>query len=413
MFGLIIDRPVATVAFVLATLAATTVVAFALARRLAVSDFLMDAPSGRSNHRRPTARSGGVAVFLAWLLACYALSFLGRQSPWPAAFGAFASVAIPAFLLGLADDWRPISASRRLFYQVAVASMFALTFGALEVAPSPFGGTVELGVFGPVLTVFWIVAFMNAYNFMDGANGLAGFAGLVGACAIAVGAGLGGDGSTALLALALAAAILGFLPVNFPSGRIFLGDGGSMSIGFALAALAVMAARIDGALMSPLFAPIVFMPLLFDVALTLVSRGLRGQRLSEAHSEHAYQVLIRSGLSHAKVATLYFALTAMCAICAFAALRLPAQGQWAVVIVVAIALAPAHLGLQALGVRRGLIAVPAGRPAWRTRRRRRRTTVIATAPVELAAASPGFRNGDLHADESDMAERGALQRAAE
>ncbi len=414
MLGFTFDRPVLAAACIAAIVAATAFGANYLARRLAVSDFMLDAPSARSNHTRPTPRTGGVAIFFAWLAACCAMSLLMPGPRGPDAVAAFASVAIPAFLIGIADDWRSLPAGRRLAYQAAAAAIFVLMFGALARAPVPFAGDVALGWFGPILTVFWIVAFMNAFNFMDGANGLAGLTGLAGACALAIAAGFGGDASTSLIALALAAAILGFLPVNYPSGRIFLGDGGSMSVGFILAALGVLAARPEGAAVTPLFAPIVFLPLLFDVALTLAGRILRRRNVAESHSEHVYQLLIRLGAPHARVASLYFALVAMAAVSAFAATSFSADGQWAVVAAVAFALAPAHIAIRRRADERELLVRPEIRPAFERRRSRlrRRARASSSSAPPMAPAQPlPLRGSDLGDLDERPPEGGATQAA--
>ncbi|MEO1014743.1 MAG: hypothetical protein AAFX08_06085 [Pseudomonadota bacterium] len=413
MLGFIIDQPAIAAAYLIVVVAATAGASFLIARRLADSDFLLDAPSARSNHVRPTPRTGGVAIFVAFLGACFAMSMLTPAVRAPDGFAAFASVAIPAFLLGLADDWRSMPASRRLVYQVAVAIVFILTFGALTSAPVPVFGDTPLGWLGPVLTCFWIVAFMNAYNFMDGANGLAGLTGLAGACALAIAAGFGGDSVTSLIALALAAAILGFLPVNYPSGRIFLGDGGSMSVGFILAALSVLAARPDGAGVTPLFAPIVFMPLLFDVAMTLLSRIFRRRNIGQAHSEHVYQLLIRLGAPHARVAALYFALVTMTGASALAALNFSAGGQWAVVIVLALALAPAHLLTQMRGLKVGLLVQPVSRPARRRKRRVRRRAYVVSDDrpnADAQARSPIGNGAEADADAATASDARPVQK---
>ena len=169
-----------------------------------------------------------------------------------------------------------------------------------------------------------------------------------------------------------------------------------MSIGFALAALAVLAARPGGAGLTPLFAPILFLPILFDVAATLQSRALRGRPLTEAHSEHAYQILMRAGFHHTGTTALYFALTLMSAVCAFAAARFEANGQWIVVLVIAMALAPAHVGLHVLGARLGLLALPPARLRLRRRRRTRRPAPPQAEARAVAATAVRFQEGHLH-----------------
>lgn len=303
------------------------VVAFATGRFLARASWLSDIPNGRSSHERPTPRSGGVAIFVGWAAATLLLGVLLELQGVATDYLRFAAPAAAAFFLGLADDLWRLPARVKLLGQVGVAALFALLLGSVETLPAPFIGDVGVGIFAAPLTVFWIVAFMNAFNFMDGLNGIAS------ACAIFVTAALAvaGAGSGALEwaapALILALAIFGFLPLNAPKARLFMGDSGSLFIGFTLAALAVATARETDYAVSPLFAPIAMTPFLFDVAFTLVQRAARRRNLFEAHKEHLYQLLNRMGRSHMSVTAIYLTLTAISTGVAIIATGMDARAQ--------------------------------------------------------------------------------------
>ena len=232
-----------------------------------------DVPNARSSHAAPTPRAGGVAVVAALLLGLA----LGAAFEWP-----FACALLALLALGLWDDVKGAAAAPKLAVQVVVAIAFCAF-----VAPG----------WGGVLLAAWLILFVNAFNFMDGADGIAGLTAAVGAAALA----LGGAPAVAAPALCLLGGLLGFLPFNFPKARIFMGDAGSLPIGFALAALAALH---DGPLW---FAPALFFSFVFDVALTLVRRALKGERLTQAHREHLYQLLLRMGWPHSRVAALYAA----------------------------------------------------------------------------------------------------------
>lgn len=332
---------------------AAAALAFLSARFFARRSWLPDRPVARSSHKATTPRMGGVAVMIGFLCPTLALSVI-EPGLWR-----FAAFVAGAFMLGFADDARPLPAEVKLLGQTAIASLFVFLFGAVDTLPAPFIGAVALGPVAAPLTAFWIIAFMNAFNFMDGANGLAATAAIFGLSALAVAIAASGAGASAAAAALLAAAVFGFLPLNFPKGRLFLGDCGSQSIGFAIAAFAVFAAQADTGAVSALFAPTVFMPFLFDVAFTLAHRAARRRKLAEAHNEHLYQLLIRLGARHASVTALYLMLVALSTLTAIFAGALPASWQlFAPAGLAALFLAPA-LFLYRKADAAGLLAAPA------------------------------------------------------
>lgn len=329
--------------------------AFLSGRFLAGKTWLADLPGARSSHQAPTPRTGGAAIMTGFLVAALALSINAPE------LLKFAAVAFAAFALGLIDDARPMRAALKLLGQIAVASLFVVLFGPVESVPLPVLGEVALGVAAPALTVFWIVAFMNAYNFMDGANGIAAAAAIFALSALAVAAAGAGASPWGAVSVIAAAALFGFLPLNFPQARLFMGDGGSQLIGFIAAALACLAAS-GPTPVSALFMPTVLMPLLFDVAFTLAHRLGRRRNIAEAHNEHLYQLLIRLGASHARVTTLYLGLVAVSTVAAIFAGALPAALAFAAPAALFLAfLAPALLIFRRASAA-GLLAAPALKP---------------------------------------------------
>lgn len=316
---------------------AAAALSFFSSRFFARRSWLADLPEARSSHRRPTPRTGGAAVALAFIVPATALLTIGPDAL------KFLVLFFAAFALGLVDDARPLPALVKLAGQVAIACAFVFLFGAVEMIAAPFIGDLALGPVAPALTVFWIVAFMNAFNFMDGANGLAASAAIFGLSVLAVAAAAAGAGLAGAAAVVLAAAVFGFLPLNFPDARLFLGDSGSQSAGFAIAAIAALAAQAGGAA-AALIAPTVFMPFLFDVAFTLAHRTIRRRNILEAHNEHLYQLMIRLGARHASVTALYVVLIALSALAAVLAGALPPALQFlAPATLAALFMAPAIL----------------------------------------------------------------------
>lgn len=319
--------------------------------------WLADMPGARSSHRAPTPRTGGVAIMIGFLISSLALPAIAPQGL------NFLALVFAAFALGFIDDARPLPALAKLTGQAAVAAAFVFLFGPVASVPAPFAGDIALGPAAPVLTVFWIVAFMNAYNFMDGANGVAATAAIFALSALAVAAAGAGAAPWAGASVLAAAALFGFLPLNFPQARLFMGDGGSQSVGFIIAALAALAAS-GPAPVSALFMPTVFMPFLVDVAFTLAHRAARRRNIAEAHNEHLYQLLIRLGASHAAVTAIYLGLVACSTVAAIFAGSLPASWQFiAPAALLALFIAPALLIFRKAAAAGLLAAAPAKSPA--------------------------------------------------
>lgn len=281
---------------------------------------LYDAPDGeRRLHVEPVPRLGGIAVYLA--AASVTCVLLIRTSPLFVTpglegdaqlrflTGAFIGSAL-LFLVGLVDDIRGLSAGLKFIAQIIAASI-AYVFGAnLDVIALGYGQGVSTGFLNLPLTLLWIVGVTNVFNFIDGLNGLAGGVAVV-ACATIIVASLAlGNISVLLPTVALAAATLAFLRFNFPNAKIFLGDSGSLSIGFLLAVLLIQASRGSYnavVLVIPLLA--LFVPLI-DGLLAILRRWLRKVALSGADARHIHHRLLALGISPRKTAILLWALAA-------------------------------------------------------------------------------------------------------
>jgi UDP-N-acetylmuramyl pentapeptide phosphotransferase/UDP-N-acetylglucosamine-1-phosphate transferase len=251
---------------------------------------LLDRPNERSLHRRPVPRSGGIAIALGTAAGLA----LAPAVP-AAAFGLAAVLAV----LSLLDDLRPLPPLLRLAgHLAAAAALVALEFGSAAAWLAPV----------LVLAIAW---YANLYNFMDGADGLAGGMAVLGFGAYAWAAGLEGHHALSGSSAVVAAASLAFLAFNFHPARLFMGDVGSVPLGFLAGALGLLGWR-DG--VWPLWFPIlVFAPFVGDATLTLLKRALRRERVWQAHKEHYYQRLARMGLGHRGTAGFEYAAMAACA----------------------------------------------------------------------------------------------------
>ncbi len=288
---------------------------------------ITDMPNARSSHARPTPKSGGVAIALACLGGLAAILFfflagvpdLGISLRTYVLF-IFLSVLVTA--VALIDDIWDVVPFSKLLAQIVAALVFVFLIGRIEVIEIPGIGLLPLGAWGYALSALWIVFFMNAFNFMDGINGIAGGCALVAALILGWIAFHQGADFVAFTCLALAASVAGFLPFNFPGGRIFMGDTGSQFIGFVFAALAVIgnagaAGSPAAGRLSIILVPVLFSAFIYDVVLTLVYRALRRQNLMQAHREHLYQIGIRLGASHAQVTMVYVGLFALSGVAAW------------------------------------------------------------------------------------------------
>ncbi len=241
-----------------------------LARRYAVSKQLMDQPGARRSHAVATPRGGGIAIVAVILLS---MAWMGTTRIVPGTLLAcFAGGLLMVAGIGWLDDHRPMSPWPRLFIHGLAAVVLA--WGIHSVTHDPWL-TVATFVLAAVLT--------NVWNFMDGIDGLAASQAAIGAFAMALALG----GGWALLAMGLGAAVLGFLPFNFPKARIFLGDVGSGALGFLLAgliALALAAGRVHWTLLALPFAAF-----LVDATFTLIMRMLRREKWWSPHVQHTYQ----------------------------------------------------------------------------------------------------------------------------
>ncbi|CAH2599574.1 Undecaprenyl-phosphate N-acetylglucosaminyl 1-phosphate transferase [Rhodovastum atsumiense] len=281
--------------------------------RAMINARVMDLPNDRSSHTVPTPRGGGMGIVVAFLLGIGFLygfaSFARLADPY---FRGVIMAAIVIAVVGFIDDLRDWPFSVKLAAQL-LAALAAVGSGLfLQVFRIPVLGPVDIGwLAGAAITVGWILFATNAMNFIDGLNGLAAGTTLVASlCLAAIAAGQGGW-FVYFASVLLAAGVAGFLPFNFPRARIFMGDVGSQFCGFVLAVLGIAASRFDKVELSFLLVPMLLSGVLFDVAFTLLRRALAGERLTQAHRGHLYQVAQRSGMDARLVAATHWGFAAL------------------------------------------------------------------------------------------------------
>ncbi len=272
-------------------------------------------------HKTPVSRFGGVALALAFVavvlvaLIWFPDSATSMRSRIVIVFGSLAM-----FLLGLRDDIRPLGARKKLAGQILIASAACALGVNVENFQNPFTHEVHaLGWWGPVFTVFWLVALTNMINLIDGIDGLAAGVALMLMGLLAY-VGLGSAVHFAVLCAAgTFGALLGFLRYNFPPARIYLGDGGAYFLGFLIAILALVNSHkgtVVAALVAPLFA--LALPIV-DVCLAILRRGLKGLPIFRPDRRHIHHKILELGVSRRRAVLILYALSSVFLLMAFAA----------------------------------------------------------------------------------------------
>ena len=206
----------------------------------------MDIPNQRSSHDTPVPKSGGIAIvftFLAGVTAIYAFADIAVIKGY--FFLGFVSSALLIAIVSFVDDLFTTPAFFRLLAQ-SLAAGAVMAFGiVIHEVTLPWAGIVQLGVFGYAVTFLWIVGLTNAFNFMDGINGISGGTTIVACLFFGYISYALGSNFTYIITYTLIAGTLGFTLFNFPRAKLFMGDVGSAFLGFVLAALAIIAALYD------------------------------------------------------------------------------------------------------------------------------------------------------------------------
>jgi UDP-GlcNAc:undecaprenyl-phosphate GlcNAc-1-phosphate transferase len=262
---------------------------------------ILDVPGERSSHTTPTVRGLGIGLAGGAMLTMVVAGGRGELT-----VGQWGMVIAPlAFaLLGLADDLRGgLSPKARLAAQVLLATAAAGLVG------TAFDG----GLAWTLIAAMALVVFVNAFNFMDGINGISGTTALVAGASYAAMGVMLDDVGILVVGSSIAGAALGFLPFNFPNARGFLGDSGSYFLG---SALALLAAAAWGAGASIIAAVLPLSLYLADTGWTLIRRARAGESLMTAHRSHAYQRLARAWASHSQATGLTTSITLVLAVMA-------------------------------------------------------------------------------------------------
>jgi UDP-N-acetylmuramyl pentapeptide phosphotransferase/UDP-N-acetylglucosamine-1-phosphate transferase len=282
-----------------------------LIRRYAEKHELLDHPNERSSHKVPTPRGGGLAIVILVLVTGL---WSARDGGWNQGLIYVFGGAVIAWL-GWRDDLHSLSPRLRFIVQGIVAAGSIYGLGYFKVVTIPMFDELQLGVIGIIITFLWIIGLTNAYNFMDGIDGMAG--------GVALSAGLGWmwlasnmhNAFAFWVALAITTGSLGFLGHNWSPAKIFMGDVGSTFLGYSFAVLPLIASTHGGdALM---LGTLLMWTIIMDAGVTFIGRLIKRENIFAAHRSHLYQRLVTADYKHKTISLLYIFLTLLAGILSY------------------------------------------------------------------------------------------------
>jgi UDP-GlcNAc:undecaprenyl-phosphate GlcNAc-1-phosphate transferase len=273
--------------------------------------------NGRHIHLRPTPRLGGIAIYLAFVLTLLCIPFLGNlvTDIFKANLPKLIALLAPAtfiFFFGIYDDFRGASAPLKVAFQTMAAAMVYASGFRIENISAPLGGAWELPMLLSFpLTALWIVLITNAFNLIDGIDGLAAGASVFALLSILVFSIAQANPEISIITVALVGAVIGFLRYNFNPATIFLGDSGSLFLGFMAAALSLAGSQ-KGSTIVAIAIPLVSFGLpVTEAGLSLARRFLGGQPLLAGDRGHIHHRLLQLGLTQRQAVILLYAVCAL------------------------------------------------------------------------------------------------------
>ena len=301
--------------FLIATF--STLIITPLIRRLCQRFKLLDVPAdGRRVHTSAIPRLGGVAIYLSLMLALSSLFLVSNLVTERLAYygPVFFKVLVPSslvLLLGVYDDLRGTNAVVKFVGLGLIASLFYAMGGRIDLLAVPFVGAVHFPpVISFVLTVFWLVAISNAFNLIDGMDGLATGAALFSSVVMLVVALSGENLAMIVVTIVLCGALAGFLRYNFNPASIFLGDSGALFVGFLLASLSLMGAQKATTAIAVITPILAFGLPVVDTTVTMARRLIGRRPVFEGDGEHIHHMLLARGWSQRRVVLILYSVCA-------------------------------------------------------------------------------------------------------
>ncbi len=313
-----------------------------VAKWLAPKVGAVDQPEARKVHTKIMPRMGGLGIFCGFMAGAVVYAGINAQT-----IGLLLSATI-VFLVGIIDDIKGISSTMKLLGQLVGALVFVAFGGYVKYLTNPFGGDmIFLEYWGIPLTVLWLVGISNAVNLIDGLDGLAGGVSAISAFTMAVVSFSSGHVLPAVLCAVLAFSCIGFLRYNFNPAQIFMGDSGSLTLGFLLGAMAIMGFS-KGATVIALVIPVLILGIpIFDTFFAIVRRAADHKPIFQADKGHLHHRLLAMGLSQKQAVVIIYAITLFMGV---VAILMTLLSGWVALLILFVLLLILVLGAHRLGI---------------------------------------------------------------
>ncbi|MBR2139699.1 MAG: undecaprenyl/decaprenyl-phosphate alpha-N-acetylglucosaminyl 1-phosphate transferase [Phascolarctobacterium sp.] len=310
-------------------------------KKLAFKIGAVDRPDNRKVHKKIMPRLGGLAIYIAFMFGCVA----SMEITWDI-FGILLGGTL-IVALGVADDVYQLPAKVKLLGQIAAACVLVIFDIRIEWVNNPLGGYFYLDMLSIPFTIFWVISFTNVVNLIDGLDGLAAGVSAIASLTVILVSVQMGYFHVAILTAALAGAIIGFIRYNFNPATIFMGDTGSMFIGYMLAAISVYGAVKTAATIA-LIVPAIALGLpILDTAFAIMRRYVNGRPIFQPDKGHLHHRLLATGMSHKETVLFMYGITAV--LCIGAVLWAEMDGFYAALIIAVIMTAVA-VGAKKIGI---------------------------------------------------------------
>jgi len=310
-------------------------------KKLAFKIGAVDRPDNRKVHKKIMPRLGGLAIYIAFMIGCVA----SMEITWDI-FGILLGGTL-IVALGVADDVYQLPAKVKLLGQIVAACVLVIFDIRIEWVNNPLGGYFYLDMLSIPFTIFWVISFTNVVNLIDGLDGLAAGVSAIASLTVILVAVQMGYFHVAILTAALAGAIIGFIRYNFNPATIFMGDTGSMFIGYMLAAISVYGAVKTAATIA-LIVPAIALGLpILDTAFAIMRRYVNGRPIFQPDKGHLHHRLLATGMSHKETVLFMYGITAV--LCIGSVLWAEMDGFYAALIIAVIMTAVA-VGAKKIGI---------------------------------------------------------------
>lgn len=313
-----------------------------LVRLFAIKIKAVDQPGERKVHTKPMPLLGGLAIFIAVIVA---LRIFTDLTEGPLLWIFLGSIVI--VLLGIVDDIKPLSVKVKLLFQTIAAIIVVAGGITIDFINIPLtDNIIEFGNFSYIITVLWIVGITNALNLIDGLDGLATGVASISLASIFVMALIMGNTEIMTITLIILAASLGFLVYNFYPAKIFLGDSGSLYLGFILATISILGFK-NVAFVSFIFPIAILAVPIFDTLFAIVRRFRKRKRITSADRGHMHHCLLAMGFSHRKTVLIIYGISALFGV---VAITISQVGFWIGLILIIALLVLTVLGIELIGI---------------------------------------------------------------